>query len=112
MLSYRDEKFKILVRKCSYMETKPVIPSFPQMWMESLENLSNSLNPVSNVIASPSNFYSAFVSRGPKILGEVAWQIVRMGHLIVLRAEVAHCLTVTSQRDDPSGHSEIKILNQ
>lgn len=65
-------------------------------WSRNLSNLSNSLNPVVNVIAQPARFYGSFTKRSPKLLASLVDAVLEVGSLQLLREQLALRLAVSS----------------
>ena len=81
-------------------------------WIDLLENLGNSLNPVENVIAYPQKFYGSFLTKTSKITAKIEDYLVELGHLQLIRRQIAYRLSLSANFDSKMLHSALKTFNQ
>lgn len=82
-------------------------------WIDMLDNLANSLNPVENVIAQPMKFYhQQHLSRATRALMTLMESIVDLGQLQLLRKQIAYKLSTGASFDAKLLHSSVKTFNQ
>lgn len=81
-------------------------------WIELLDNLSNSLNPIENVIAQPAKFYhQQHLSRANRALTTLTDLILDLGQLQLLRQCIAFQLSSSANFDSKLLFSSIKTFN-
>ena len=76
-----------------------------------LENLGDSLNPVENVIAQPGKFYGSLLAKTSKITTRLEDYLVELGHLQLIRRQIAYQLSLSANFDSKMLHSALKTLN-
>ena len=81
-------------------------------WIELLDNFSNSLNPIENVIAQPFKFYhQQHLSRASRALNTLIEMMGDLGQLQLLRQCLAYQLATTANFDSKLLLSSLKTFN-
>ena len=81
-------------------------------WIELLDNFSNSLNPIENVIAQPFKFYhQQHLSRASRALNTLIELLGDLGQLQLLRQCLAYQLGTTANFDSKLLMSSLKTFN-
>ena len=82
-------------------------------WIDLLENLGNSLNPVINIIGpNPGKFYQTFLGHSPRLLASIFDSISALGQLQLLRKQISHQISMKAAFDSKLLHSALRTFNK
>ena len=78
-----------------------------------LDNMYDSLNPVEHVVAAPWRFYhQQHLSRASRALSTLQDALLNLGHLQLIRKQLAYQMSLSAGFDSKLLHSALQTFNQ